>query len=65
MPSDPGLADLTETSPMGSLQFSVGEVEQALLNLNANKGPYLSMLEKLCVFVFFPSLLDFQKFACN
>jgi hypothetical protein len=38
-PSDPGPAVLSDVPPMGSFQFSVGEVEQALLNLDANKGP--------------------------
>jgi hypothetical protein len=39
VPSDHGPAVLSDVPPMRSLQFFVGEVEQALLNLDANKGP--------------------------
>jgi Reverse transcriptase (RNA-dependent DNA polymerase) len=49
-----------DVPPMGSLQFSVGEVEQALLNLDANKGPGLEKIPpstlKNCIALFSFSL---------
>jgi hypothetical protein len=38
-PSDSGPTVVSDIPPMGSLQFTVDEVEQALLDLDANKGP--------------------------
>jgi hypothetical protein len=32
---------------MGSLQVFVGEVEQAMLNLDGNKGPYFDKIPPL------------------
>jgi hypothetical protein len=37
--SDPGLDDVSDKPPFGSLQFTVLEVLNALLNLDSNKGP--------------------------
>jgi hypothetical protein len=37
--SNPGPAVLSDVPLIGSLQFSVGKVEQALLKLDINKGP--------------------------
>lgn len=39
VPSDSGPTVASDDPPLGSLQFSVDEVELALLNLDANKGP--------------------------
>jgi hypothetical protein len=45
--------------PMRSLQFSVGDVEQVLLNFDANKD---SRRDEICA-ALFSSLLDFKKIA--
>jgi hypothetical protein len=37
--SDSGPAVVSNTPPPGSIQFTVGEVEEALLDLDVNKGP--------------------------
>jgi hypothetical protein len=60
--SDPGPAVLSDVPPMGSLQFSVGEAEQALLNLDANKKPgpdkiSLSTLKNCAASFSFPLLV--------
>jgi hypothetical protein len=39
VPSDLGPYDVSEEPPFGSLQFTVLEVLNALLNLDSNKGP--------------------------
>jgi hypothetical protein len=39
VPSDSGSTVISDIPPLGSLQFTVDEVEQALLDLDANKGP--------------------------
>jgi hypothetical protein len=39
VPSDPGPGDVSDEPPFGSLQFSLLEVLNALLDLDTNKGP--------------------------
>jgi hypothetical protein len=41
VPSDPGPDDVSDEPPFGSLQFTVLEVLNALLDLDTNKGPGL------------------------
>jgi hypothetical protein len=37
--SDTGPAVISETPPLGSIQFTISKVEEALLDLDANIGP--------------------------
>jgi hypothetical protein len=39
LPSDPGPDDVSDEPPYGSLQFTVLEILNALLDLDSNKGP--------------------------
>jgi hypothetical protein len=39
VPSDPGPSDVSDEPPFGSVQFTVLEVWNALLDLDTNKGP--------------------------
>jgi hypothetical protein len=39
VPSNPGPGDVSDEPPFGSLQFTVLEVLNALLDLDTNKGP--------------------------
>jgi hypothetical protein len=39
VPSDPGPGDVSDEPPFGSIQFSLLEVLNALLDLDTNKGP--------------------------
>jgi hypothetical protein len=44
VPLDPGPGDVSDEPPFGSLQFTVLEVLNALLDLDTNKGPLLSLI---------------------
>jgi hypothetical protein len=54
----------SNTPPPGSIQFTISEVEEALLDLDANQNSP-NDLEKMCLFVFSSSLLEIQQVNCD
>jgi hypothetical protein len=63
VPSNPGLDDVSDEPPFGSLQFTVLEVLNALLDLDSKKVPSPDGvdLEKLCFDVGIATLTAHQQ----